>query len=306
MKNILFYAIAAFFLLPACNNKRSAASGETATQSRDIVAAPLPRAHAIIDDIAVPLTDVGNPQSVNGFNANPGEETVGSENAGTPKLSTEALMKRKYKNLLVFHADDTMKIKRAYMATLILGKDQVLAELKEEVLDASNAKDNKFNMDTTLEIGTAMRAKLKDFSGSIEKGFDIDFLGDDGMEQRITEKRQKLMWQWKITPLTPGEQKLSLSIIITEKNGEKVNLPVRSIPIVIYAEEEAMGNKIMGFFERNIQWILATLLVPLFLGWYNARLRHKFDKKTFETRQQNDRPPGGDSAGQQTGSNASS
>jgi hypothetical protein len=247
---------------------------------------PLPTGKFIIDDETAAATATADPGTVNGYKNQGAKNQAGNIESSNP----DAQMRRRYKNLLVFHADDTMKINKPYIATLILGKDQVFGELKEEVLNASDSKNETYKFDTTLEIGTAMKAKLKDFSGSVEKGFDIDFMGDEGMEQRITDKRKKLMWQWKLTPLTSGEQKLSLSITITEKNGEKVNLPIRSIPIVIYAE--STGNQIMGFLQKNYQWLLATLLLPLFLGWYNARLRHKFDQKTFQNRdrQQNERP----------------
>lgn len=238
---------------------------------------PLPTGKFIIDDETAITTSPADPTTFNG--------TGGQDNNNDPanaQPNPDAVMRRRYKNLLMFHADDTMKINKPYIATLILGKDQIYGELKEEVLNASDSKNEMYKSDTTLEIGTAMKAKLKDFSGSSEKGFDIDFMGDEGMEQRITDKRKKLMWQWKLTPLTSGEQKLSLSITITEKDGEKVNLPIRSIPITIFAESTT--NQVLAFLQKNYQWLMATLLLPLFLGWYNARLRHKFDQKTFQQR----------------------
>lgn len=247
------------------------------TADGSITEMPLPKGKFIIDDETAMATQTEDPVTFNGKN------DQGTKNdPGNLKPDPGAIMRRRYKNVLVFHADDTMKINKPYIATLILGKDQIFGEIKEEVLNASDSKNENYHSDTTLEIGTAMKAKLKDFSGSVEKGFDIDFMGDEGMEQRITDKRKKLMWQWKLTPLTSGEQKLSLSITITEKDGEKVNLPVRSIPITIFAESTT--SQILGFLQKNYQWILATLLLPLFLGWYNARLRHKFDQKTFQHR----------------------
>jgi len=52
-------------------------------------------------------------------------------------------LKRATGTSLFYHAGlHTMKIKKAYIATLILGKDQVLATIKEEVRQTPSASDD--------------------------------------------------------------------------------------------------------------------------------------------------------------------
>lgn len=277
---LLFLSLCSFVVFNSCNSSSNETSG-SANDNQEITETPLPKGKLIIDDFTASVTnnDDGS-ASINGIN--------GADNNQAPVIKPEddvTRLKKRYKNLLVFHADDTMKIKKAYIATLILGKDQVLGDMKEEVLESSNAADDAVKQDTSIEIGGTMKARLLDMSGATNKGFDIELIGDESSEQKISDRRKKLMWQWKLTPLTPGQQNLTLSITVTEKDGNKVNLPVRSIPVVIFAEEESTMNKMVSFIEKNYQWLLATLLIPLFMGWFNARMRHRFDRKMIAERE---------------------
>ena len=278
MKPVLVLTLSFSLFIASCSNKEKTVT--TVTADGTITETALPRGRFIVDD-ATAITNIPqDPTTLNGINGqndNPSTDPV--------KESPEADLKRRYKNLLVFHADDTMKIKKSYIATLILGKGQVYGDLKDEVLESSGATDDKIKHDTTIEIGNTMKARLKNVN-SLDKGFDIEFVGDEeGAVQRITDRRKKLRWQWRLTPLLPGQQNLSLEITLTEKDGQKVNLPIRDIPIVIFAEPETVMSKVGTFFEKNFQWMLATLLIPLFMGWYNARMRHKFDRRMAKERE---------------------
>jgi hypothetical protein len=266
----------------ACNNTNPAPVNKI--DDSTISEANLPKGKYIMDDEEnnenkVKIQD----GTIKGLNST---DTSTTHNITKPDFD----LKRRYKNLLVFHADDTMKIKKAYIATLILGKDQILADIKEEVLESSNAKNDNIKKDSTLDIGSRMKARLVDMSGDINKGFDIELLNEDGAEQNITDKRKKAMWQWKLVPLTPGQQELSLAITVIEKNGDKVTLPTRNIPVVIYAEEESFGSKTMGFLEKNIQWVLASLCIPIFTAWFTSRMRHRHDNKNNYNNSKNNPP----------------
>lgn len=254
----------------------------TISADGNITETPLPRGKFIVDD-ATTLTNIPqDPSVLNGVN---GQDTVAKSNP-SKEQQEEAMLKRRYKNLLVFHADDTMKINKAYVATLIMSKDQVYGNIKEEVLTSSNAgKNASVKMDSTVDIGTKMRARLIDMSGATNKGFEIELIGGNEVaEQRISEKYKKAVWNWKLTPLTPGQQSLKLAVTVIAKDDQLVTLPTKDIEVIIFAEPESVINKAGTFMEKNYQWLLGTLLIPLLMGWFNARMRHRFDKKIFAER----------------------
>jgi hypothetical protein len=264
-------------LVTACSSPDSSTSrnGNDGTISETA----LPKGKLIVEEETRPVnTPVNNGGSINGYDSNNGENKT-TDIANIPQDKKENL-KRRFKNALVFHADDTMKINKAYIATLVLGKDQILGNLKADAVDGNtNVSDNEIKMDTTLEIGTKMRATLVDLGVDEKKGFTIEFLGRPGSEeQKISEKRKKATWQWKLTPLTPGLQELKLSISLIEKDDEVVNLPVRNIPVVIFAEKESFLDMVGGWFKgENVKWMLSVILIPIFIAWLTSRIKYKHD-----------------------------
>jgi hypothetical protein len=277
MKLKLYLSVAVMVLTAGCNN--SGDSDLHISRNDEISEANLPKGKYVIEEENTVRGIDNNPGSINDYKGNNTNDESGQ--AENSKNSYDDL-KRRFKNLLVFHAEDTMKIKKAYLATLILGKDQVLGDLKAEVLESSNSVDGKIKQDATIDIGSKMRAKLIDMSGAGNKGFDIELIGgEEAATQRLTEKRKKVIWQWKLTPLTPGLQELKLSINIIEKDGETVNLPARNIPVIIFAEKEGFGAMMSGFFKNeNTKWILSAVLIPVFIAWLTTRMRHKHDKRS--------------------------
>jgi hypothetical protein len=275
MRRYLFIFLPAIFLFTACSNKEKTVT--TLDADGTITETALPKGKFIINDETA-LTNI--PQDPTTFNGHNRQDTTAR--ITTVKEDPKANLKRRYKNLLVFHAKDTMKINKAYIATLILGKDQMLSIMKEEVLKNSGSAKDKVVEDTTVDIGSKMKAELTPLNDGPGKGFEIEPIGS--AIQSIKDKRKTANWTWKITPLTAGEQHLVLSINIIEKEDEPVNLPTKDISIVIFAEPESIISKVTSFLEKNYQWLLATLLIPLFMGWYNARMRHNFDKKMSQER----------------------
>jgi hypothetical protein len=273
MKPYLFFIIPAVFLFTGCTNYDDAAATKMPNDNDPITTSALPKGHPVIEEEIIKKNIDSGGTALGGYGDKPNEP--GTENTADPNAD----LKRRYKNLLVFHADDTMKIKKSYIATLILGKDQQLATLKEEVLSSSNAGDQNYKQDSTVEIGNKMRAKLLDMSGATNKGFDIELIGgEEAAVQSLTEKRKKAVWNWKLTPQTPGLQELKLAITVIEKDGEAVTLPTRNIPVVIFAEKETFLESVGNFFSNDsTKWILTAILIPIFIAWITSKMKYRPD-----------------------------
>ncbi|MBX2918529.1 MAG: hypothetical protein KF741_04720 [Ferruginibacter sp.] len=218
-------------------------------------------------DVKIVDPKTGSFNDYNGDNKNPSKPE---------QRSAYDEMKKKYKNLLVFHAADTMRIKKSYIATLVLGKDQKMGDMKNEVMENDYKPTDSLYTDTAMDFGSKMKARLIDMSGSEHKGFIIELLGgEEAATQSITEKRKKVIWQWKLTPQTPGLQELRLSINVVERNGEMVNLPAKNISVIIFAEKETLLSKVKSFFDEYGKWILASIIIPIFIAWFTTRMRFK-------------------------------
>ena len=195
------------------------------------------------------------------------EQTVGGNNA-----EKKQQLVKKYSSLLVFHADDTMQVNKTYIASLALARNSALGPVKIKVLEISDATDDNVIVDTTIELGKKMKAKLMDLSPRNEKSFLIEQIGSE--EQNLNNTKESI-WQWNIEPLKAGQHKLKLSIQVILSDDDRVNLPTKDIPVLIFAEKISFGAKIQNFFSKYWQWIITGICLPIFIAWLTNRIKKK-------------------------------
>lgn len=265
----VFYSF--FLLMPLIINSCSQDnSGKTTTANNDEVLKEfeLPKGRPALEDAASSITPLNTGPVAYGYDSHEKNESKKID-----ELPEETLRK-KFQNLLMFHADDTMEVNMPKLATLILSKDESINKLKVEVLEESDAKDEKIKLDTTMEFGTKMKARLISFGDNrLDNTFNIEPLGEN--TQSFVGKRKKIIWQWKITPLKPGRQELKLSIQVIEKDGESISLPARNIPVVIYAKPESFLSSTGAFFEKYWQFLITAIMIPIITAWVSSLIRQR-------------------------------
>lgn len=204
-----------------------------------------------------------------------GTDEVSPNKTKTPE-EREAFLKKKFKSLLVFHADDTMIVDQPKLATLVLAKNESVQHVKMEVLDETDINDQEIS-DTAMDIGNKMKAKLISFESSgDEKAMEIEALGES--EQSFAGKRDKVIWQWKITPKKKGQQILKLSVQVLEKDGESVTLPAKDIKVNIYARKTNLWSSIAAFLNKKWEFLLTAIMVPLLIAFFTTRMKNKSTK----------------------------
>lgn len=256
-----------------CKNKTESSSGNTAALSEsEITVTKLPKGKQVLEE---PVKHVNQPLDVTALGTNKPDNNKTKTDGATNESRSDKLTK-KYKSLLVFHADDSMEVNKPKLAVLVLARDANEEAVKLEVLEESNAQDDNVKTDTTVDLGSKMKARLIPFSGS-KVDFEIEPLGDD--EQSFRGDRKKILWQWKITPLKEGQHELKLSIQIIEKDGEAVSLPARNIPVLIYAKPEDFMSKVGNFFSTKYEWIITAVLIPVIIGLVNIKMRNKNNRQ---------------------------
>ena len=256
--------------LQSCKDKAKSNSENTAALSEsEITEAKLPKGKSVLVEEVKP---VNKPVEVTTMGTNKPDNTRSNSNKDATAASRSENLTKKYKSLLVFHADDSMEVNKPKLAVLVLAKDESVESLKVQVLEEANARDDKIQKDTTIDLGSKMKARLIPFSGS-KVDFEIEPLGDD--EQSFKADRKKILWQWKITPLKEGNHELKLSIQIIEKDGEAVSLPARNIPVLIYAKPEKLMDKVGNFFATKYEWIITAVLIPVIIGIVNIKMRNR-------------------------------
>ena len=183
---------------------------------------------------------------------------------------------KKFNSLLVFHADDTMEVKKVYTATLALARNAALGPIRVRVLEQSGALDDSVLVDSTIELGKRVKANLKDLSPRDEKSFQIDPLG---VEEQNLSKTKESYWQWSIEPLKEGSHRLILSIQVILSDDDKINLPARNIPIMIFSKKVPFITKIGNFFGNYWQWMITAILIPVVIALLNNSFKQRGEKK---------------------------
>ena len=186
-------------------------------------------------------------------------------------------LEKKYSSLLVFHADDTMEVKKVYTAALALARNAALDPIIKTVLDNSAALNENVIKDTTIELGKRMKAELVDLSPRDDPSFIIKLMGEGEQNMR---KSKESIWQWSIEPLKEGPHKLMLSIQVIISDEDKINLPARNIPVIIFAKKVSFITKVGDFFAGYWQWIITGILLPIFIAWLTNSIKQKKEKKT--------------------------
>ena len=254
----------------SCNSKTESTSTEPkALAENEITEAKLAKGKYVIEEPARP---VERPIVVTPVSGNNPKKNEPNNSAAKHEDTRKEKLQKKYKNLVVFHADDTMEVNKPKLVVLVLARNESEENVKKEVFEESGSQNPKVKTDTTMDFGSKMRAKLIGFSGT-ETDFEIQPLGDE--EQSFKADRRKVIWQWKITPQKAGQHELKLTIQIIEKDGEAVSLPARNIPVLIFAKSEKFMDKVGNFFATKYEWIVTAVLIPVIIAIVNIRMRNK-------------------------------
>ncbi len=204
-----------------------------------------------------------------------------------PALSQNEIEQyKKVKNLLEFHTKDSMKTDSTYMATLAMGKDISSREM-ELKLKAITEPGGKVQVrDTTQEISLRMAATLEDKASAQDPNFLIELIGGGSNIRAYDTKKNKIVWQWNVTPLKEGNHELILSISqLDSLNYEAGSPETRHHNITIFSEKKkgSVGKNIGRFLEKNWQWLIGAVCIPFLIVWLNTRQRNKVQEQSGST-----------------------
>ena len=211
-------------------------------------------------------------------------DTLGSEDSSKhyfvmDTMDREAAWNEYFRvvNLLEFHTRDTMKTDSTYVATLSMGKNISSAELNLKVKDILEPGGVVKVRDTTQEISMHMKATLEDKASRTDPNFEIELLGGESNMRTYDAKKNKMVWQWNVTPKKEGNHELILSISHVNEEGSELGSPeTRKHSITIFSSKKK-GNFFSGladFFGKYWQWLLGAIAIPVFIAWFTTRRKN--------------------------------
>ena len=188
---------------------------------------------------------------------------------------------KRVKNLLEFHARDTMKQDSTYIATLAMSKEISPAELRIKLKDIVEPGSKLMLKDTTQEISVRMSATLEDKASEKDPDFLISPIGGISPVRTYDTLKNKMIWEWNVTPVKEGYHELILSISEVDYSGMVLGSPeTRRHSIIIFAErgKRGFGKSIGPFLDKYWQWMVGAILIPVFIAWFTTRRRRKAEE----------------------------
>jgi hypothetical protein len=144
------------------------------------------------------------------------------------------------------------KSNRQNKAVLILGDDDVINN--SEYPSLATIDDIKISGEMTAELrGDSDAFFIKSLSTKVQN---ID-------NESYTE------WEWVVTPKKIGESPLKLIIKVKGSNKDIVvfnkNIKVK----------KNVSVEVVGFFDSNWQWLMTTIIIPVFIYFWNRKRKRR-------------------------------
>ena len=158
---------------------------------------------------------------------------------------------------------DTMIVGEPTKVQLTISKNVAI----KEVINSTETFTSIENIQTDkIRIERKMQAKLID---PVTGNFTISSI-TSGVQ--IIENNEITTWEWEVTPLKKGNNKLVLSIDILIDGDIGKTVKVYDGFIYVYSDL-TFFEKVKIFFKEKFdyKWLFSTLIIPLFLYFYKRR-----------------------------------
>lgn len=169
---------------------------------------------------------------------------------------------------IAYSVPDEMKVAKSYSVKVRISKKSNGQTKADLILGKDDAINNP-NFPTTaviedVKVSGEMSAELR---GDVES-FGIKALSTQ--TQNIDDESYT-EWEWIVTPKKSGNTPLKLVIKVKELNKDIVvfnkNIQIKSnVPVAVE-----------GFFDKYWQWFMTTIIIPIFIYFWN---RNKKSKKS--------------------------
>ncbi|HSD57306.1 MAG TPA: right-handed parallel beta-helix repeat-containing protein, partial [Methanotrichaceae archaeon] len=185
-----------------------------------------------------------------------------------PQLDYSAALEDAMKNLdvgkFIWNPPAEMEVGRTERVVALITRD-LTVNLTEELRGRGVPQPEEL-------INTSCTMKVS-LSGS-GNSFMIKSIGDETQAVGVG-KNDITEWNWDVTPLVGGEQKLTIvaTVILTiDGIRESHNLPVLERAVMVKVRPQSV---VMEFMGKNWQWLAVTLVIPIITWFWRSRLQKK-------------------------------
>ena len=174
---------------------------------------------------------------------------------------------------IAYSVPEEMKVAKTYSVKVRISKKSGSQTKADLILGSADAINNpSLPSVATIEdvkVSGEMSAELRADAGA----FDIKALSTP--VQNI-DNESYTEWEWVVTPKKSGDSPLKLIIRVKDLNKDIVvfnkNIKIKKNVTV------AVG----GFFEKYWQWLMTTIIIPIFIYFWNRKKKKERKKKELD------------------------
>lgn len=164
-----------------------------------------------------------------------------------------------------------MKVAKSYSVKVRISKRTNGQNKSDLILGSQDAINNK-NLPSiaTIEDVKVSGEMLAELRGDAD-AFDIKALST---EIQNIDNESYTEWEWVVTPKKSGYSPLKLVIKVKELNKD----------IVVFNKDiqvkKNVSVSIQGFFDKYWQWLMTTIIIPIFIYFWNRKKKKRQTKKS--------------------------
>jgi hypothetical protein len=169
---------------------------------------------------------------------------------------------------IAYSVPDEMKVFKTYSIKVRISKKSNVNKATL-ILGNSDAINNpEYPSIATIEDVKVSGEMVADLRGDV----DIFVINSLSTEKQSIDDDGYTEWEWSVTPKKSGDNSLKLVIKLKDLSKDIIvfnkNIKIKSnVPVVVES-----------FFEKYWQWIMTTIIIPIFVYFWNRKKKRKTKK----------------------------
>jgi hypothetical protein len=177
------------------------------------------------------------------------------------------------KGWIVYSVPEQMKVAKSYSIKVRISKKK--NSQNKAILILGDYNDDAINNSNYTSVATIEDIKVSgEMKAELRGDNDLFNISSLSTEIQSIDDVDYTEWEWSVVPKKSGENSLKLVIKLKDLNKDII---VFNKNIII---KKNVSVAVEGFFDKYWQWFMTTIIIPIFIYFWNRKKKRKQTKKS--------------------------
>lgn len=177
------------------------------------------------------------------------------------------------KGWIVYSVPEQMKVAKSYSIKVRISKKK--NSQNKAILILGDYNDDAINNSNYTSVATIEDIKVSgEMKAELRGDKDLFNISSLSTEIQSIDDVDYTEWEWSVVPKKSGENSLKLVIKLKDLNKDII---VFNKNIII---KKNVSVAVEGFFDKYWQWFMTTIIIPIFIYFWNRKKKRKQTKKS--------------------------